>query len=123
MGSVNTTQCTESGGNVIVTDWEKRAITVLDVRSGNVIKVCDVKGKKPRGVTVDDYGNGYVCYSTGEISVWSRDMAEKRCLVAGSDRLGYPLAMIYDQRQSQLLVSSDFKDDAFRDFIRSYKVC
>ena len=89
-----TTQCTEADDNVIITDFGKYTITVLDANSGNVFKVCDVKGKAPCGVTLDDNGNIYVCYGSGEISVWSGDMTEERCLVAGSERLEDPFAML-----------------------------
>ena len=57
------TTCSSDGGDtVIVIDREEQTITVLDTGTGKVVKVCDVKGKNPRGVTVDDNGNVYVCY-------------------------------------------------------------
>ena len=42
---------------------------VLDAQSGHAINVSDVKGKRPRGVTVDDNGSIYVCHISSEIGV------------------------------------------------------
>ena len=60
---------------VVVSDPVKHTITVLDADSGKLIKVCDVEGRMPAGITVDNYGTVYVSYfRTREIGVWSGEM-------------------------------------------------
>ena len=107
---------------VIVTDWVKQTITVLDAATGKVVKVCDVKGKNPNGVTVDDNGNVFVCYDSGKITVWSKSMEVERCLVSGSAGLEFPCAMTYNSRRRELLLSSRFEDTEYRDFIHRYSI-
>ena len=121
-----TKRCTEAGDFVVVSDWKKCRITILDARSGKVIKVCDLKEKKSFGVTVDDLGNIYVAYiSAGEsqIGVWSWDMTEQMCVVTGKECVTYPWAMAFDQKQSLLLVtSSEFAQGSNRNYVHRYKV-
>ena len=112
----------DDGDTVIVTDWAKQTITVLDAATGKFVKVCDVKGKKPWGVTVDDNGNVFVCYQSGEITVWSRGMQEETCLTTGSNYLEFPCAMVYKSRRSELVVTSAAKDTDYCDFIRRFKI-
>ena len=45
-----------------MSDWGKQTITVLEADTGKLVKVCDVGGRTPRGLTVDDNGNVFVCY-------------------------------------------------------------
>ena len=120
--SVRLTTCSsDDGDTVIVIERDKHTITVLDTGTGKVVKVCDVKGKKPGGVTVDDNGNVYICYESGEISVWSRDMQEKTLLTTGSDYLWFPSAMAYNRRRSELVVTSSATATDYRNFIFHYK--
>ena len=107
---------------VIVTDWQRQTITVLDAGTGNVVKVCNVKGKTPRGMTVDDNGNVVVCYDPGEITVWSRGMQEEIRLTTGSKYLKYPDAMAYNSRRSELVVTSAAKDTDYCNFIYGFKI-
>ena len=117
-----TTYSGDDCDTVIVTDWEGQTITVLDAGTGKVVKVCYVKGKKPWGVTVDDNGNVYVCYDSGEITVWSKSMEVERCLVSGSAGLKFPHAMAYNSRRRELLLSSTFDNTDYRDFIHIYSI-
>ena len=111
-----TVQCGSGTDIVIVSDVNKHTITVLEADSG-MVKVCDVKGSEPRGVTVDDNGNIYVCYESGEISVWSGNMEEKCLTIHGG--LGFePRAIVYSSRLQQLIVTSYDYDD----FIYNYKI-
>ena len=57
--------------SVIISDNSKQTITVLEADSGNLVKVCNVRGRKPMGLTLDDNGNTYVCYRQ-ETSVFGR---------------------------------------------------
>ena len=114
-----TTCSGDDGDTVIVTDWVRQAITVLDAATGKVVKVCDVKGKTPRGVTVDDNGNVYVCYDSGEITVWLRDMQEETRL---SKYLKFPCAMVYNRRRSELVVASVADHTDYFNFIHRFKI-
>ena len=107
---------------VIVTDCVKQTITVLDAGTGNVVKVCDVKGKKPVGVTADDNGNVFVCHGSGEMAVWSRGMQKETCLTTGSKYLKFPDAMVYNSRRSELVVTSAAKESDYCDFIHRFKI-
>ena len=62
---------------------EKQTITVLEADTGKLVKVCDVGGRQPQGLTVDDNGNVFVCYYPGEIRVWSRNMEERSLTIHG----------------------------------------
>ena len=116
-----TTCSSDDGDTVIVTDRDKQTIIVLDSGTGKVVKVCHVKGKKLGGVTVDDNVNVYVCYITGEISVWSRDMQEETLLTPESEYLKSPLAMAYNRRRAELVVTNVADDTDYRKFIYRYK--
>ena len=70
---------------VIVNDWGKNTITLLDANNRDVIKIVEEKGKGPYGLTVGNDGNVYVCYrSSREMCVWSADFSQSRILL--SDR-------------------------------------
>ena len=63
---------------VVVSDRRKHTITVLDADSGKLIKVCDVEGRWPTGITGDNCGTVYVLYRrTRDIGVWSGEMVER----------------------------------------------
>ncbi|MEW8547537.1 MAG: SMP-30/gluconolactonase/LRE family protein [Candidatus Thiodiazotropha sp.] len=117
-----TTCSSDDGDMVIVTDVKKQTITVLDASTGKVVKVCDVKGKKPVGVTVDDNGNVFVCYWSGEITVWSRDMQEETRLITVSEYLKYPWAMAYNRRRSELVLTSSTNNTDYCDFIHRFRI-
>ena len=117
-------RCSKEGDSLIVTDVGKQSINIIDAISGEVVEVSKVKGREPRGVCVDDLGNVYVCYKSGEITIWSGDMTEERCLVNDPEQLECPLAMVYDNRNSELLVtSSSLTQEQFCNFIHRYQSC
>ena len=89
---------------VVVSDWRKHTITVLDADSGKLIKVCDVEGRQPRGITVDNYGTVYVWYSrTREIGVWSGEMVERYRTTPGQLDFN-PWTICYSTRRQELIV-------------------
>ena len=89
---------------VLVSDSRKQTITVLEADTGKLVKVCDVGGGKPRGLTVDDNGNVFVCYTPpGEIRVWSRNMEERSLTIHG--KLD-PVAIVYCRKRQQLIVTN-----------------
>ena len=117
-----TTRCSKDGDTLIVTDVGKQSIFIIDALSGEVVKVCLVKERAPRGGCVDCCGNVYVCYKSGEITVWSGNMTEEKCLVNDTEQLDCPLAMVYDRMRSELLVtSSSLTQEQFCNFIHRYK--
>ena len=117
-----TTCSYDDGSSVIVTDRRKQTITVLDAGTGQLVKVCNVKGKSPCGVTADDKGNVYVCYYSGDISLFSRGMQEETLLTTESKYLKNPFAMTYNNRRLELVLTSEAYGTDYYDFIRRFKV-
>ena len=113
-----TTCSRDDDDTVIITDWKKQSITVLDAGTRKVVKVCDVIGKVPYGVTADDNGNVYVCYKSGDISVWSTTMEVEKSLVSGSAFLKSPLAIACNRMRGELLLSSTENSN----FIHRYRI-
>ena len=96
---------------VLVSDWDKQTITVLEADTGKLVKVCDVGGRQPRGLTVDDNGNVFVCYRyPGEIRVWSRNMEERSLTIHGKLEF-IPGAIVYCRKRQQLIVTNSVFDD------------
>ena len=52
---------TKDVDTVVVSDWRKKSLTILDASNGTLLKIIDVKGKDPHGLTVDGNGNIYMC--------------------------------------------------------------
>ena len=100
-----TVRCGFGPGTVVVSDWRKDTITVLEADSGKLIKVCDVKGRGPEGMTVDECGNIFVCYPrTREIGVWSGEMVERYRTTPG--QLDFiPRGIFYSTRRLELIVT------------------
>ena len=90
---------------VLVSDWKKHTITVLEADTGKLVKVCDVEGRQPWGLTVDDNGNVFVCYRPGEIRVWSRNMEERSLTIHGKLEFN-PAAIVYCRKRQQLIVTN-----------------
>lgn len=107
---------------VIVADSIQQTVSVLKAFSGEVVKICDAKGKEPLDVTVDDNGNVYVCYKSGEISVWSTDMEEETHLACACEKLQSPYAMVYDCRRSELLITTQDPKNNYNNFIHRFKI-
>ena len=89
---------------VVVSDWLKHTITVLDADSGKLIKVCDVEGREPMGITGDNRGTVYVWYSrTRDIGVWYGEMVEKYRTTPGQFDF-VPWTICYSIRGQELIV-------------------
>ena len=117
-----TTCSGDDGDTVLITDWGKQAIILLDAGTGKVVNVCDVTGKEPSGVTVDDNGNVFVCYESGEITAWSRGMREETRLTTESKYLKFSLAWAYNNRALELVVTSRVKHADYCNSIHRYKI-
>ena len=87
--------------SVIISDPRKQTITVLEAASGNLVKVCNVRGRQPLGLTLDDNGNTYVCYTSGDVSVWSGNMDVETSLPLQGGVVSIPLAMVYSSRRQK----------------------
>lgn len=91
---------------IIVTDWGKNSLTLLDASNGHLIRTVVVKGKCPHGLTVDNKGNVYVCYfNSKEICVWSDNLQRSKILLSSADLKGQPRAVSYRGSTDCLLVS------------------
>lgn len=103
---------------VVVTDQFKQTITVLNAHNGSIVKVCDVNGRTPKGITCDENGEVYVCFESGPITLWSSDMSRERN--PGNVGLKSPYAMAYDKKQKELFVASSSDDATYAHFIHRY---
>ena len=91
---------------VIVTDWKKETLTLLNANNGSLLKIVDMKGKCPLGITVDNYGNIFVaCYTTREICVWSNDFTKSRTLISRKDLEREPDCIAYSRSTDTLYIS------------------
>ena len=90
---------------VIVTDLEKETLTLLNANNGSLLKIVDMEGKYPRGITVDKDGNIFVaCYTTREICVWSNDFTKSRTLISQKDLDLAPDCIAYSSSTDTLYI-------------------
>ena len=88
---------------VIVTDWKKETLTLLNANNGSLLKIIDMEGKDPRGITVDNDGNIFVaCHS--EICVWSNDFTKSRTLISRKDLERKPVCIAYSSSTDTLYI-------------------
>ena len=91
---------------VIVSDLRKKTLTLLNANNGSLLKIVDMKGKGPRGITVDNDGNIFVaCYNTREICVWSNDFTKCRTLISRKDLEKEPNCIAYSRSTDTLYIS------------------
>ena len=68
---------------VTVSDWSKNRLTVLDIETGEIIKLVDIEDKGSMGITADHDGNTYICYSRPcEVAVWSPELDDSRVILS-----------------------------------------
>lgn len=88
---------------VILSNFEKNTIFVIDADSGNVIKRHKLNGKLPVYVTSDDNGNIFVFIGkTKQIVVWDKNMTRRSRILTTIDFL--PRSLAFDASRKQLLV-------------------
>ena len=91
---------------VLVTDWGKETLTVLDAKNGGFIKAVDMKGTALRGMTTDADGNIYLCYSkTSNIAVYSADLNIGRVLLSSNKLQPEPMDVSYNNHTDELFIS------------------
>ena len=91
---------------VIVSDCVKETLTLLNANNGSLLKIVDIKGKGPLGITVDNDGNIFVaCNKTSEICVWSNDFTKSRTLISGKDLEREPYCITYSRSTDTLYIS------------------
>ena len=91
---------------VIVSDWGKATLTLLNANNGSLLKIVDMMGKGPVGITVDNYGNIFVaCYTTREICVWSNDFTKSRTLISRKDLEREPDCIAYSRSTDTLYIN------------------
>ena len=90
---------------VIVTDWRKETLTLLNANNGSLLKIVDMKGKGPLGLTVDNNGNIFVaCGTTSEICVWSNDFTKSRTLISRKNLEREPYYIAYSRSTDTLYI-------------------
>ena len=91
---------------VIVSDYVKETLTLLNANNGSLLKIIDLKGKQPEGLTVDNDGNIFVaCYKTKEICVWSNDVTKSSTLISRKDLEREPECIAYSRSTDALYIS------------------
>ena len=96
---------------VIVSDWMKETLTLLNVNNGSLLKIVDMEEKGPRGITVDNDGNIFVaCNRTREICVWSNDLTKSRRRISQKDLDSAPDCIAYSSSTDTLYISHGFCD-------------
>ena len=102
---------------VIVSDWMKETLTLLNVNNGSLLKIIDMKGKYPRGITVDNDSNIFVaCGSTSEICVWSNDFTKSRKLISRKDLDSAPGCIAYISSTDTLYIGYNAECDYIERF-------
>ena len=102
---------------VIVSDWMKETLTLLNVNNGSLLKIINMKGKGPRGITVDNDGNIFVaCGSTSEICVWSNDFTKSRTLISRKDLDSAPGCIAYISSTDTLYIGYNAECDYIERF-------
>ena len=90
---------------VIVSDYVKETLTLLNANNGSLLKSVDMKGKCPYGITVDSDGNIFVaCGTTSEICVWSNDFTKSRTLISQKDLEREPICIAYSRSTDTLYI-------------------
>ena len=90
---------------VIVSDCWNETLTLLNANNGSLLKIVDMEGKSPRGITVDNNGNIFVaCGTTSEIRVWSNDFTKSRTLISGKDLERDPRDIAYSRSTDTLYI-------------------
>ena len=96
---INTTE------TVIVSDCGKETLTLLYANNGSLLKIVDMKGKGPLGLTVDNHGNIFVACFTREICVPSNDFTKSRTLISQKDLGWAPRCIAYSSSTNTLYIS------------------
>ena len=107
-----------SKDTVIVTDQFKQTLTVLNAHNGSVMKVVSVSGRTPKGVTTDENGEVFVCYDSGEITLWTTDLSKEKN--PGTVDMKSPYALAYDKKQKELYVASHSEEPQYSDVVHRY---
>ena len=90
---------------VIVSDWGRKSLTLLDASNGELLKVVDMKGKNPHGMTVDKFGNILVCNKkSSEVHMYSSDFTKSAILLTKKDIHKNPLNLAYNRSTCTLFV-------------------
>ena len=98
-------QTTDGKDTVIVSDWGRESLTLLNARNGKLLKVVDMKGKDPHGMTVDKFGNIFVCNcSASEVHVYSSDFTKSANLLTKNDIHENPYNLAYNRSTCTLFV-------------------
>ena len=90
---------------VIVSDRMKHTLTLLNANNGSLVKIVDMEGKGPRGITVDNDGNIFMaCDETRGIYVWSNDFTKSRTLISQKDLEMTPRYIAYSSSTDTLYI-------------------
>ena len=109
-------QSIDGKDTIIVSDWRRGSLTLLDASNGELLKVIDTKGKDPHGMTVDKFGNILLCNrKSSEVHVYSSDFTKSAILLTKNDIHKNPSDLAYNRSTCTLFVGYDNKEiDRFK---------
>lgn len=91
---------------VVVSDWGKNFLALLDANNGTLVKTIDMNGKGPHGIAVDDNGNMFVsCFFSREVCIWSRNFTQSSTVLADQDLQQNPIDVAYNCLTAELFVT------------------
>ena len=90
---------------VVVSDWGKQSIFLLDATSGALLRTIDTTGKDCRGLTVDRSGNIFVCCNIREVCFWSSDFMKSGVVLKGQDIKPQPVLIEGKWNTHEIFVS------------------
>lgn len=100
------TKCFDGKRALLVSDWKKNRINLLDGADGHIIGSVNDEEKSPYSIATDFSGNVFVAYhGVREIGVWSTDLQHCSTLLGHDDLQGNPHHIVYKNTTYELLVS------------------
>ena len=91
---------------VVVSDWGKQSIFLLDATNGALLKTIDTTGKDCHGLTVDSNGNIIVCCNDiREICFWSSDFMKSGVVLRGLHIKPNPVLIEYNWNTHVIFVA------------------
>ena len=100
------TKCFDGKRALLVSDWKKNRINLLDGADGHIIGSVNEEETSPYSIATDFGGNVFVAYrGVREIGVRSSDLQHCSTLLAHDDLQGNPQHIVYKNTTYELLVS------------------
>lgn len=105
------TKCFDGKRALLVSDWKKNRINLLDGSDGHIVGSVNEEEKSPYSIATDFSGSVYVAYrGMREICVWTTDLQHCSTLLVHDELQGIPHHIVYKNTNYELLVSYEDSD-------------